>query len=65
MSDSLPHYGHCWREGQYNALKSQREIHDCLINSQWRSIPTGSHSTQLDVPDIVNLYAEEFLKESL
>ena len=42
-------------------LKYQKEIHDNLVNGEWRAISTGSHSTQLDMPDLINLYSEQFL----
>ena len=45
-------------------LKYQREIYKTLPKGQWRLVPAGSHSTQLDVPDLVNLYSEEFLRKS-
>ena len=45
-------------------LKHQRHIHDKISNSELFMVPLGSHCTQLDMPDLINLRAEKFLKKS-
>jgi pimeloyl-ACP methyl ester carboxylesterase len=39
----------------------QREFHDKIKGSEYISVPYGSHCTQLDFPDYVNLKIKEFL----
>ena len=41
----------------------QYELHDLIRGSQFLSVPYGSHCTQLDMPDYVNLRVEKFLAE--
>jgi pimeloyl-ACP methyl ester carboxylesterase len=41
----------------------QEEMHRRIKNSQWLSVPYGSHCTQLDLPDLVNLRIEKFLDQ--
>jgi pimeloyl-ACP methyl ester carboxylesterase len=38
----------------------QREMHQRIANSEFQMVPYGSHCTQLDFPDFVNLRAEKF-----
>jgi len=44
-------------------LEHQREMHEQIPNSQFLRVPYGSHCTQLDLPDYVNLRIEKFLNE--
>ncbi len=41
----------------------QKEMHEKIKGSRFELIAQGSHCTQLDLPDLVNLKIEEFLKE--
>lgn len=41
----------------------QEEMHHRIRGSQYLSVPYGSHCTQLDLPDYVNLRIEKFLAE--
>lgn len=52
--------------GRRDALtpqKTQREIHKRLKDSQFLMVPYGTHCTQLDMPDLVNLRITRFLQE--
>ncbi len=40
----------------------QRELHHQIKNSEFLVVPYGSHCTQLDFPDFVNLKMAEYLK---
>lgn len=42
--------------------KYQEEMHLKIRNSQFLMVPYGSHCTQLDMPEYVNLRIEKFLK---
>jgi len=42
----------------------QEVMHKKIHGSQFLSIPYGSHCTQLDLPDFVNLRIEKFLQEN-
>ena len=42
----------------------QKEMHNKIKNSELICIPYGSHCTQLDMPDYVNLCIEKFLKDN-
>jgi pimeloyl-ACP methyl ester carboxylesterase len=42
-------------------LSYQRKMHDQIKNSELMRVPYGSHCTQLDLPDFVNLRIEKFL----
>lgn len=42
----------------------QMEIRNQITNSEWLAVPMGSHCAQLDMPDLINLRAEKFLKET-
>ncbi len=40
----------------------QRELHQSIRGSEFFMVPYGSHCTQLDMPELVNLKIERFLK---
>lgn len=40
----------------------QEDMHKKILNSQFLLVPYGSHCTQLDLPDYVNLRVEKFLQ---
>lgn len=42
----------------------QETLHRKIKKSQFLSVPYGSHCTQLDLPDFVNLRIEKFLREN-
>lgn len=44
--------------------KHQEEIHQLIRGSEFFMVPYGSHCTQLDMPDLVNLKVEQFLKRN-
>jgi pimeloyl-ACP methyl ester carboxylesterase len=44
-------------------IKTQREMHKRIKDSQLLLVPYGSHCTQLDMPDLVNLRISRFLKD--
>lgn len=41
----------------------QQDMHNKISGSQFLSVPYGSHCTQLDLPEFVNLRIEKFLNE--
>ncbi len=43
-------------------LKHQIKMHSAIKNSEYLSVPYGSHCTHLDYPEFVNLRIEKFLK---
>ena len=43
--------------------KFQLEIHEKIKGSELLMVPMGSHCTQLDMPDLVNLRMEKFLED--
>jgi pimeloyl-ACP methyl ester carboxylesterase len=43
-------------------LKFQEELHSLIRGSEFVRIPYGSHCTQLDFPDYINLKMDQFLK---
>lgn len=43
--------------------KYQEEMHLRIQDSQFLMVPYGSHCTQLDMPDLVNLRIQKFLKD--
>ena len=43
-------------------LKHQEELHRRIVGSELCVIPYGSHCTQLDLPDLVNLKIDQFLE---
>lgn len=45
-------------------IKIQEEMNRRIQNSQLLVVPYGSHCTQLDMPEFVNLRIEKFLKEN-
>lgn len=44
-------------------FKYQEEMHRLIKNSEFLKVPMGSHCTQLDMPELVNLRIEKFLSE--
>jgi len=42
----------------------QQELHQSIPHSELQIVPYGSHCTQLDFPDFVNLRAEKFLRQT-
>lgn len=44
-------------------LKHQEEIHQLIKGSEFCMVPYGSHCTQLDMPELVNLKIEKFLED--
>lgn len=44
--------------------KFQKELHQAIKGSEFFMVPYGSHCTQLDMPELVNLKIERFLKSS-
>ncbi len=42
--------------------KHQEDLHAAIRGSEFFMVPYGSHCTQLDMPDLVNLKIENFLK---
>lgn len=42
----------------------QKDLHRLIKGSQFQSVPYGTHCTQLDMPDFVNLRIEKFLNEN-
>lgn len=44
--------------------KHQEDLHRLIKGSEFLMVPYGSHCTQLDMPDLVNLKIERFLKNS-
>lgn len=45
-------------------LSYQEKMHRKIRGSQYLRVPYGSHCTQLDLPDFVNLRIEKFLRDS-
>lgn len=45
-------------------LSFQQDMRDSISQSEWLLVPYGSHCTQLDFPDYVNLRLEKFFLES-
>lgn len=46
-------------------LPLQREIHEGIAGSEMLVVPYGTHCTQLDMPDLVNLKIEQFLRDKV
>lgn len=44
-------------------VKHQEEMHQLIPNSEWALMPYGTHCTQLDLPEYVNLRIEKFLND--
>lgn len=51
-------------EDRVTPLKFQEEMAHQIPNSQFLKVPYGSHCTQLDFPDYINLRIEKFLEEN-
>lgn len=51
------------RSDSVTPIKTQRMMHKKIKNSQLLLVPYGSHCTQLDMPDLVNLRISRFLRE--
>ena len=45
-------------------FKHQEEIHQGIVHSELLIVPVGSHCSQLDMSDLINLRAEKFLVSS-
>ena len=46
-------------------MKHQEEIHRLIRGSSFFMVPYGSHCTQLDMPDLVNLKIDRFLHDNI
>lgn len=46
-------------------LKHQEQMYKQIPNAEWALMPYGTHCTQLDLPEYVNLRIEKFLNEHL
>ncbi len=44
------------------SLRYQKTLHNMISGSELQIVPYGSHCTQLDMPDLVNLRIEKFMK---
>lgn len=49
------------RQDAVTPMKHQEEVHELIRGSEFFMVPYGSHCTQLDMPDLVNLKIEKFL----
>jgi pimeloyl-ACP methyl ester carboxylesterase len=45
-------------------VEIQEGIHNAVVGSEFLVVPYGSHCTQLDMPDLVNLKIQQFLLEN-
>jgi pimeloyl-ACP methyl ester carboxylesterase len=45
-------------------VKIQEGMHNAIVGSEFLIVPYGSHCTQLDMPDLVNLKIHQFLLEN-
>lgn len=52
------------RKDNVTPLHLQEVLHTGIKNSQFLAVPYGTHCTQLDMPDLVNLAIEKFLHEN-
>lgn len=50
------------RRDSMTPVRYQREMHEKIRDSQFLLVPYGTHCTQLDMPDLVNLRISKFLK---
>ncbi|MGE4131406.1 MAG: alpha/beta fold hydrolase [Bdellovibrionales bacterium] len=50
------------RQDSVTPEKHQEEIHQLIKGSEYFSVPYGSHCAQLDMPELVNLKIERFLR---
>lgn len=46
-------------------VKTQEEMHNSIPNSEYLMVPYGSHCTHLDMPDLVNLKIDQFLRANI
>jgi pimeloyl-ACP methyl ester carboxylesterase len=53
------------KQDSVTPMKHQEEIHHLIKGSEFFMVPYGSHCTQLDMPDLVNLKIDNFLKALL
>lgn len=51
------------KQDSVTPMKHQEEMHQRIRGSELCVVPYGSHCTQLDMPELVNLKIERFLKE--
>jgi pimeloyl-ACP methyl ester carboxylesterase len=51
-------------EDRVTPFKFQKEMADKIRHSEFLKVPYGSHCTQLDFPDYVNLRLEKFIKSN-
>jgi len=51
------------KQDSVTPLKHQEEMHELISGSELYSVPYGSHCTQLDMPDLVNLKIDRFLEK--
>lgn len=49
------------KQDSVTPMKHQEEIHRLIHNSDFFMVPYGSHCTQLDMPELVNLKIDQFL----
>lgn len=52
------------KQDSVTPLRYQEEMHQKIRGSDYLIVPYGSHCTQLDMPDLVNLKIEHFLNEN-
>ena len=50
------------KQDSVTPMKHQEEIHRSIQNSDFFMVPYGSHCTQLDMPELVNLKIDQFLQ---
>src|SRR6185312_10395705 len=53
------------KQDSVTPIKHQEEIHHLIRGSDFFMVPYGSHCTQLDMPELVNLKIDEFLKPKI
>lgn len=53
------------KQDSVTPMKHQEEVHRMIRGSEFFMVPYGSHCTQLDMPELVNLKIENFLKSIL
>lgn len=53
------------KQDSVTPLKHQEEVHRLIRGSDFFLVPYGSHCTQLDMPDLVNLKIDQFLKANV
>lgn len=52
------------KQDSVTPIKHQEELHHLIRGSDLFMVPYGSHCTQLDMPELVNLKIEQFLKKT-